>query len=326
MTGAAEGVRAIDHLGYQGCLALDNGDARVVLGHHAGGRVLEYSTAGQNALFVDPAQAGWTWKEGEPAIHITGGRCDIGPEHVIPRHPTMWLGPWTAEAAGPRHARLSSQDDAPTGTRLIRDFVLDATGTRLAFTQTIVNVSDKVTEWCHWSRTFAPHGGIAVVPVTCRPMSRFPRGYVMYEAGASTGKPGIGFRPEDPNITRHTAGDYDVLVIRPVPLFPKLGFDSYAGWLAYLEPNGLLFVKRFPTYPDRVYNEVAAITSCVYYPAREFVELEPIGPRETLSPGESASFTEEWSLLSFPFPASSAEPDVAALVERVRAALSAWGG
>ena len=320
-----EGIRAVDHLGYQGCLALENGETRVVLGHHAGGRVLEYALQGQNALYVDPAQASWTWTPGAPSIHITGGRCDIGPEHVIPRHPTLWVGPWTAEIAGARHARLTSQDDAPTGTRLVRDFVLASNGTHLAFTQTIVNVADGPTEWCHWSRTFAPHGGLAVIPLTKRPMSRFPRGYVMYEAGASTGRPGVGFRPEDPNITRHTVGDDDFLVIRGVPQFPKLGFDSYAGWLAYLEPNGMLFLKRFPTYPDRVYNEVAAITTCVFYPAEEFVELEPIGPRETLAPGTSASFTEDWFLIPFAFPSSPDALDLPALVERVRAALSASG-
>jgi hypothetical protein len=33
------------------------------------------------------------------------------------------------------------------------------------------------------------------------------------------------------------------------------------------------------------------------------VELEPIGPRERLAPGEVASFTERWSLSAFPFPA-----------------------
>ena len=322
MTIPAEGVRAIEHLGYEGCLALENGEARVVLGHHAGGRVLEYSTGGQNALFVDPAQAGWTWKEGEPGIHITGGRCDIGPEHVIPRHPTLWLGGWTAETIGARHARLTSQDDGPTGTRVVRDFVLDPRGTHLAFTQTMVNVSDRVTEWCHWSRTFAPHGGIAIVPLTHRPMGRFPRGYVMYEAGAKTGKPGVGFRPEDPAITRRAVGEDEFLIVAGVPQFAKLGFDSYAGWLAYLEPNGLLFVKRFPAYPERVYNEVAAITSCVYYPAKEFVELEPIGPRETLSPGESASFTEDWWLLPFSFPASPEALALEDLVARVRDALS----
>ena len=31
-------------------------------------------------------------------------------------------------------------------------------------------------------------------------------------------------------------------------------------------------------------------------------ELEPIGPREDIGPGESASFTEEWFLEDYQFP------------------------
>ena len=308
--------RQIDYSGYAGCLALENGETRVVLGHHAGGRVLEYALAGQNALYLDPEHAGWTYTAGETPIHITAGRSDIGPEHVIPRHPTLWMGPWTAEAIGPRHARLTSQDDEPTGARLIRDFVLAKNGTHLAFTQTQTNVSEGVTEWCHWSRTFALHGGIGIVPLSRRPMSRFPRGYVMYGPGQ-----GIGFRPEDPNIVRERVGDDDYLIIRSVPQSPKLGFDSYAGRFAYLLPTGVAFVKRFPCYPGRVYNEVAAITSCIYYPREKFVELEPIGPRETLQPGESASFTEDWFLVPFPFPPSPEALDLGALVARVREAI-----
>src|SRR5688572_20992514 len=166
----------IDYSGYAGCLALENGETRVVLGHHAGGRVLEYALASQNALYLDPEHGGWTYTPGEQPVHITAGRSDIGPEHVIPRHPTLWMGPWTADAVGPRHARLTSQEDEPTGVRLTRDFVLAPNGTHLAFTQTQTNVSSRVTEWCHWSRTFALHGGIGVVPLSQRPMSRFPRG------------------------------------------------------------------------------------------------------------------------------------------------------
>ena len=32
------------------------------------------------------------------------------------------------------------------------------------------------------------------------------------------------------------------------------------------------------------------------------IELEPIGPRERLQPGEHAEFTEEWFLSEMPFP------------------------
>ena len=50
------------------------------------------------------------------------------------------------------------------------------------------------------------------------------------------------------------------LEILGTPRKPKLGMDSYAGLIAYLSPNNLLFVKRFKTYPDRVYNEAAGLT------------------------------------------------------------------
>jgi hypothetical protein len=65
-----------------------------------------------------------------------------------------------------------------------------------------------------------------------------------------------------------------------------------------------MFVKRFATYPDRVYNEAAGLTISVWYPQGNRVELEPIGPRERLEPGQAASFTEEWHLRKFPFPKS----------------------
>ena len=35
-------------------------------------------------------------------------------------------------------------------------------------------------------------------------------------------------------------------------------------------------------------------------------ELEPIGPRELLAPGASASFTEEWELLPCRYPQAAA--------------------
>ena len=82
-------------------------------------------------------------------------------------------------------------------------------------------------------------------------------------------------------------------------------------------PNDTLFVKRFPTYPDRVYNEAAGLTLSVWYPTGPRIELEPIGPRERLKPGESASFTEDWWLLPHPFPRKGQQVDLKALAEQV---------
>lgn len=104
------------------------------------------------------------------------------------------------------------------------------------------------------------------------------------------------------------------------PKHPKLGMDSYAGWFAYLMKNDTMFVKRFPTYRDRVYNEVAALTLSVWYSDGPVVELEPIGPRQRLEPGQSASFTETWWLLPHTFPTKGAQIDLISLEAKVEEA------
>ena len=78
-------------------------------------------------------------------------------------------------------------------------------------------------------------------------------------------------------------------------------------------PNNTLFVKRFATFTDRVYNEAAGLTISVWYPTGARIELEPIGPRERLQPNESASFTEDWWLLPFPYPQQGQQVDLKAL-------------
>jgi enterochelin esterase-like enzyme len=219
------------------------------------------------------------------------GRFDIGPEKVVRRGKILWMGPWDGEITGDRSAKLTSQYDPESGARLIREFQLHETTSQLRCTQTIINESKKPVSLCHWSRTFAVGGGIAVVPRS--PRGRFPNGYAMYGTGNA-----IMIKPEDPNI--HVSDD--AVVVSAAPQFPKLGFDSHAGWLAYVAPTNQMFVKRFRTYPDRAYNEFAALTISVWYPEKDMVELEPIGPAEDLKPGERASFSEEWWLLPHEFP------------------------
>ena len=238
---------------------------------------------------------------------MSAGRFDIGPEKLIPPRPQLWMGRWSGEITGPRSARLTSVKDEGTGVQLVRDFVLSESGSGLECTQTIRNVSKRMTEWCHWSRTFALGNGVCVIPLSTT--SRFPNHYVMYENGKT-----LNFIPEDPHI--HRRGDY--LVISGVPRKPKLGMDSAVGWFAYLMKNDLMFVKRYKTWPDRVYNEVASLTISIWYPEDRCVELEPIGPQERLKPGESASFTEEWELHAFPFPKNPTETDAEAVGQFVR--------
>jgi hypothetical protein len=295
MTGAAR----IEFRGYADCIELTNCETRVVLCPQTGGRLLEYSLNGTNSLYVSDAQDGWTYDPDKEIIDPCGGRFDVGPEMVIPEHPGLWLGEWTGEITGPRSARLISIDDEATGLRLIREFRLDETSSRLTFTQTMENLSNETKKYCYWGRTMAVGGGRCLIPLT--PDSKFPRKYVKYDDGYI-----IRFIPEDTNVVERAG----FLEVKGPPSYPKVGVDSCAGWFAYAVPNDLMFVKKFPVYPDRVYNEIAGLTVAIFYFGSIFCELEPIGPMEKIGPGESASFTEESWLIPFECPGEGVEIDL----------------
>lgn len=298
-------VRVVASHGYTKAIELKLGKTRAVLCPQAGGRVLELSVGGTDAMWFDEAEK--DRRPGKPGP-ITAGRFDYGPELTVPPHPGAWAGEWTAEIGPAGTVKMTSPRES-AGIQLVREVRLVAHGKAVGLSckQTMTNVSKQTREVCHWGRSFSPGGGICVIPLGDRP-SRFPSKYAMYEGSAV-----INVRPTDDRI-RERDGFLEVLA---PPRKAKLGFDSYAGWLAYAMPGGGLFVKRFATYPDRVYNEAAGLTLSVWYPPGPRIELEPIGPRERLRPGESASFTEEWWLLSHPFPKKGDRLDLKALAAQV---------
>jgi len=300
------GVRVVSYYGYDDCIELRNEQTRVVLCPAAGGRVLEYSLGGKNVLYLPPGSEGWRQTPDQPRGKMHAGRFDIGPEKMVRRGRVLWQGPWKSEITGDRSARLTSQYDPESGVRLIRDFKLAANQSQLVCTQTIRNESTRPVSLCHWSRTFAIGGGIAIVPRS--PRGRFPNGFVLYQEGHS-----ISIAAEDP----HIKTTEQAVIISGPPKTPKLGFDSHAGWMAYLAPTDQLFVKRYRTFPERAYNEFASLTASVWYPEGDRVELEPIGPAENLRPGDQANFSEEWWLLTHDFPADAKTVDYAAIKRKV---------
>jgi hypothetical protein len=309
--GEREGVSRVSAYGYDDCLKISNDRTSVIICPQVGGRILSYSHQGKEALPLPKGGDGCTYEEGKRGGSPIPGRFDIGPETTIPKHPVLWQGVWQGEIVGDRHVRVISPHDQATGVQLVRDYKLDPNSSQLECRQTMTNRSDKTVEYCYWSRTFALGGGLVVIPLT--EPSRFPHRYVMY-----TPAPVINYLPEDENIRRRDG----FLEILGPPAFPKLGMDTQAGWFAYLMPNDLMFVKQFPVYPDRVYNEVAGLTMSIWYPDRPMVELEPIGPREKLKPDASASFTETWYLVPQNFPADGKQVDLKAIDSIAKKAMS----
>ena len=293
---SAEGARVVSFHGFDDCIELKNKPARVVLCPAVGGRVLEFSIQGKNALWLNPEEVGKT-------NGASAGRFDIGPERILPQHNVLFRGTYKGEIVGARSAKLTSGRDASSGFQIVREFSLAIDTAHLTCKQTVTNISKETRQVCYWCRTFALGQGICVVPVSG--FSRMPKKHVMYDDHLV-----INFAPKNDSITQREG----FIIVDGPPEKPKLGFDSMSGWMAYLTRNDLMFVKRWQTFPNRVYGEMASLTLSIWYPAeRPMCELEPIGPREILKPGERASFTEEWFLAPHKFPGSGSKVNLPAV-------------
>lgn len=285
-----------------------NARVRVAVDALHGGRVVEYSLDGRNALYDRDEGLGGVYPAENHYAGPLGGRFDLGPEETIPEHPALWNLGWEVERPSVRHLRLTSVDDAASGVRLVRDLELDERGTRVRCTQTMTNIGTETLRRAYWGRSLVPGGGIVVTAL--EGPSRFPQGWL-----ACHGWPRfeLSVKPRDPAVA--VADGF--LCIRGTPR-SKVGLDTVSGWMAYLRPDGLLFAKRFAAHPQRRYADIPGLTQAFYYgPDGRYVELEPLGPEEVLAPGASASFSEEWWLLEHPFPAEGQELDSAALRRRL---------
>ncbi len=288
------GVSKVKVFDYEGCIELKNETTRVVLGHHRGGRVLKYELNGRDALYLAD-ESGWKAHLAGLKSQLTAGRFDLGPEHLQVRGNTIWQDAWTVAPTGDRQATMTSQVDPASGLQVTRTFRLAGESSRLTVTQTVFNRGKQRVRQCYWSRTFANHGGTAIIP--CAPSkTRLPKMYYLAPNLKS-----INIYPEEEAVRRE--GDF-LIVDRP-PSTPKMGFDAVKGWVAYQTRDDLLFVKRFEVSETRNYGEPTGINLSIWYPPKAMIpccEVEPIGPMQDLAPGEQASYSVDWWLLNSAWP------------------------
>jgi hypothetical protein len=141
--------------------------------------------------------------------------------------------------------------------------------------------------------------------------SKYPKGYIIYGPGNV-----MDYLPDKEDNIRIRDG---ILEIIGPPSRPKFVMDGDAGWLAYITKDNQLFIKKYLVFPDRVYGEMAASTTSVYYFKEQFCEIEPLGPTEILKPGEEVSFTERWFLFDYTYPANKTAnlKDILKIIEKL---------
>jgi len=276
-------------------LEMSNGTAKLIIARQQGGRVTHYSV-------------------GEGGNFFAGGfQMDIGPElEYPPRHPALWSEPYEAVAnlTGPGSVHLTSKKDDATGMQMIKEVALDPTGAGVTVRSTMKNVGEKDVAYCLWDRTMttAQYGFFEL-----NPKSRFPAKWSI-RLGENRSYSYDGKSPSSPRVKIVD----NLLVTVPGKKMEKVGADSMAGWIAGLNDENYLYVKRFPVFPDGDYADGGNSVEFWVNPEGTRTEIEPLSPKVTLKPGESYTFTERWDLRRVEEKISGAE-DIPKLMGHVNA-------
>jgi hypothetical protein len=197
---------------------------------------------------------------------------------------------------------VSQPVEAQTGIQKSLTITLSDRDARVVVDHTLHNLGDESVELAPWAITQLKPGGIAILPqatTSADEYSVLPNRHIVLWPYTEVTSPHIAW------------GDRYVFVQATMQGGAlKIGFPNPAGWMAYVVED-TLFVKHAVYQPDAAYFDRGSSSECYCNP--HFLELETLGPRTNLAPGESVTHREMWTLYS----GVSFRPDEAAMQEIV---------
>jgi hypothetical protein len=168
----------------------------------------------------------------------------------------------------------------------------------LEVTHILRNDSREPVELAPWSITQVALGGTAVLPQQTSPLD---------EEGLQPNRHLVLWpysRWHDPRL--QLADDLICVTGEAIAHPLKIGIFNRQGWLGYFSGE-TFFRKRFAVQPALPH--VDFYSNCQVYVNHRFLELEILGPLQSLAPGEAARHLETWEL----FPTSAAVDNAGSL-------------
>ena len=275
-------VEFVKYMGLESCVKLSNGTVDVIATTAVGPRILFYGPAGgSNILGEHPESSAttalgtwkpygghrlWVWPELFPATYAPDNETvehTIDGEYAVTLHQPVDL------------AGMEKQiviELAPSGNH--------------------VKLSHKITSHNLWPVEIAPWaitvvaGGTAIVP-------RVP--FQSHDDSVVVAQPLVLWAFSDLADPRFKLDQRYILLSsdasRPTP--QKFGLLNRQGWCAHLVGQSL-FVKRFSHHEQAKYPDFSSNNEV--YVEGAFMELELLGPVQTVMPGTAMTHQEEWNL------------------------------
>jgi hypothetical protein len=262
---------------------LTNGSVDLVVSVAEGLRISRYGLVG-SANVLAPAGDRSTPTPLGPWRPIGGHRLWVAPESMPGSYAPDAL-PIACVVRDARSGTFNQPVDA-AGIEKRLSITMAAVGSRVTITHTIVNRTCWPVRVAPWAISIVPGRGSAFIPQ--------PR----FRSHTETFLPArtlVEWSYTDLSDPRWTIGPR-LIRLTPDPSrdsAQKIGAGNEAGWCA-VHLNEFVFLKQFPWREGSLYPDFGCNNEL--FTAGAYLEVETLGPLELLSPGETASHTEEWSL------------------------------
>ncbi len=292
--------------GYE-CVMLENDALALWVTQSIGPRVIGLALPGGDNLFAQVPDITIPCP-GAGDYSLRGGhRLWVAPEHP-PRTYLPDDDP-VAVTDTERGIRVTQPVEAQTGIQKSLTVTLPAQDARVIVDHALHNLGSAPIELAPWAITQLRPGGIAILPQAAAPADAY---------GVLPNRH-IALWPYTPINSPHiTWGDRYVFVEATMQRGAlKIGFPNPAGWMGYALGSAL-FVKRAAYDPQAAYFDKGSSSECYCNP--HFLELETLGPRAVLAPGESVTHRETWALYAdVPFrPDETATQELVETLAKVR--------
>lgn len=269
--------------GWPNCYRVSNGEAELIVTSDIGPRIMRYGYVGGQNFFWE--QQGTQGKSGEPEWILRGGhRIWIGPEDAVYTYPPD-NSPVKVVVKG--DVLIATQPVEP-GTNIEKEIEvrLAPKGTSVTVIHRLTNRGIMPTLFGPWALTMMAPDGLGVTgfpPRGKHPDVLPPTNPLIMWAFTDLSDPRWKF-------TRK------YMTLRQVPgntNRQKLGHFNSKTWGAYILKNEV-FLKQLDADPTKPYPDMGA--SYETFTNEDFLEIETLGPLETVHPGKTIQHIERWKL------------------------------
>lgn len=298
-----------DHFLGLECVGLSNGTLELLVTQKVGPRILSLRLPGRENLLAELPDFVLAGPGGQP-LHLWGGhRLWYAPEvreiTYLPDNAPVEITPIA------RGMRVVQPAEVGTGMQKSLTITMPNERAMVVVEHTLTNGGSRPRLCAPWAITQLKSGGFAILPQKNTPTD---------VAGLQPNRALVLWPYTDINNPFIHWGNQYVFVqaeparteargVEPASEWHlKIGWPNPSGWMAY-QWQDMLFIKEAVYQPETIYFDMGSSSQCYCRPG--FIELETLGPRTLLEPGQTVHHKEVWHVLS-PINLGMNESDAAA--------------